>query len=29
MFDTITVPAAVAAELKSVLVPDWVRVVSM
>jgi len=29
MFDTITVPAAVAAELKSVLVPDWVRVVSI
>ena len=29
MFDTITVPAAVAAELKSVLLPDWVRVVSI
>ena len=28
LFDTITVPAAVAAELKSVLIPDWVRVVS-
>jgi uncharacterized protein len=29
LFDTITVPAAVAAELKSVLLPDWVRVVSI
>ena len=29
LFDTITVPAAVAAELKSVLVPDWVTVVSI
>ena len=29
MFDTITVPAAVAAELKSVFLPDWVRVVSI
>ncbi len=28
LFDTITVPA-VAAELKSVLLPDWVRVVSI
>jgi hypothetical protein len=27
LFDTITVPPAVAAELKSILVPDWVRVV--
>ena len=29
LLDTITVPAAVAAELKSVLLPDWVRVVSI
>jgi predicted nucleic acid-binding protein len=29
LFDTITVPEAVAAELKSVLLPDWVRVVSI
>jgi hypothetical protein len=29
MFETITVPAAVAAELRSLQVPDWVRVVSM
>lgn len=29
MFDAITVPAAVAAELKSVLLPDWVKVVSI
>jgi uncharacterized protein len=28
LFDTITIPAAVAAELKSVLLPAWVRVVS-
>jgi hypothetical protein len=27
MFETITVPVAVAAELKSVQVPDWVRIV--
>lgn len=29
LFDALTVPAAVAAELKSVLLPDWVRVVSI
>lgn len=29
LFETITVPAAVAAELKSVLLPDWVRIVSI
>ena len=29
LFDTIAVPTAVAAELKSVLLPDWVRVVSI
>lgn len=29
MFDTITVPAAVAAELRSVPLPDWARVVAI
>jgi predicted nucleic acid-binding protein len=29
LFDTITVPAAVAAELKSILLPDWVRAASV
>ena len=29
LFDTITVPAAVAAELKSILLPDWVRTASV
>jgi predicted nucleic acid-binding protein len=29
MFDSITVPPAVSAELKSLLIPDWVRVVSI
>lgn len=29
LFDTITVPPAVAAELKSILLPDWVRAASV
>jgi predicted nucleic acid-binding protein len=29
LFDTITVPAAVAAELRSVPLPDWARVVAI
>jgi predicted nucleic acid-binding protein len=29
LFDTIAVPVAVAAELKSILLPDWVSVVSI
>jgi predicted nucleic acid-binding protein len=29
LFDTITIPGAVAAELKSVRLPDWVRVVAV